>query len=357
MSKNQTHTKQMARALAAHTGVPYTRARKIVVAATEAGLLPGPFTPEAMPALVDVLCSPVVAALMQPTDAPETITTPEVGENPPLEEPAVDWSRVMRVKFPETGERWWTVRALHGDFVVVTQQVPFEKKGILRYSVLDLQQGVRGPCNLVGQGWSGIDTDRGCRTLARAMSLGVVSVSGRNNVLIRPVTIEWATAVPVNETVGATPLGGLVADAVVKSLGGRTNVGTPQPTVVWQEESDRNVRLRVSKSDVAFVFRRVSVMLNSFVSLPEAFAAAARSTSQTLLQDVCVRIAKESTSELEVADVLGDYPDLFDEFVIAVVRSGAQSQSLGRAMRSIADTFDAEPAKILVGGPSLNPFL
>lgn len=56
MSQNMTHTKQIARALVERTGMPYTRARKRVVAAMEANLLPEPFTDEALPGLVDILC-------------------------------------------------------------------------------------------------------------------------------------------------------------------------------------------------------------------------------------------------------------------------------------------------------------
>lgn len=55
MSQNVTHTKKIARALAERTGTPYTRARKQVLTAMEAGLLPEPFSDESLPGLVDVL--------------------------------------------------------------------------------------------------------------------------------------------------------------------------------------------------------------------------------------------------------------------------------------------------------------
>lgn len=55
MSQNVTHTKKIARALAERTEMPYTRARKQVVAAMEAGVLPEPYNDEALAGLVDVL--------------------------------------------------------------------------------------------------------------------------------------------------------------------------------------------------------------------------------------------------------------------------------------------------------------
>lgn len=355
MSKNQTHIKQIARALVERTGMPYTRARKKVVAAIEAGLLPGPFTDEAVPALVALLCSPVVTSMLA-TEASVTApvaSTEATGDA--LVEAPLNWAGILRVKFPETGNRWWTVRALHGDFVVVTQQVPFENKGTLRYSVLDLRQGLRGPVNVIGQGWSGIETDRGCRTLARAMSLGVVSVSGRNNVPIRPVTIEWATPTPVDAATTFEVATLMAAGRPIKLASATTLTGLPRPIDEVHAEQVAAARMRVSKSDVAFVFRRVSVMLNAYVRVPEAFAAAARSTAQTPLQDVCARVSAEGTDELGVADVLNEYPAMFDEFVLAVVRSGAQSGELSHALRSIAETFDSEPDRILLKARSQQP--
>lgn len=57
-----------------------------------------------------------------------------------------------RIKFH--GERLlWTVQAVSENFVAVVRQTPFEPKGYLQYSVIDWRNGVRGPCNMVGQGY------------------------------------------------------------------------------------------------------------------------------------------------------------------------------------------------------------
>lgn len=82
------------------------------------------------------------------------------------------------------GERqWWTVRAAAGqDIVVLTRQAPFRQRGALEYTVLDWRSGVRGPVNVIGQGWrlESVDSDAQCQELADAVHAGQWSVSQRN---------------------------------------------------------------------------------------------------------------------------------------------------------------------------------
>lgn len=99
-----------------------------------------------------------------------------------------------RIKFSETGARWWTVRAANERFAVLTQQVPFEEKGTLRYSVMNHESGVRGPCNLIGQGWGdGTYSDDECAAMLTAFEAGKVEVSHRNNVPIQVIKRAEAT--------------------------------------------------------------------------------------------------------------------------------------------------------------------
>lgn len=39
---------------------------------------------------------------------------------------------------PQPGNRWWTIRARDERFIVATQQAPFQPKGDLQYTVVDL---------------------------------------------------------------------------------------------------------------------------------------------------------------------------------------------------------------------------
>ncbi|TFD16197.1 hypothetical protein E3T26_04765 [Cryobacterium sp. TMT1-21] len=47
----------------------------------------------------------------------------------------------------------WTVRAVSANFAALVRQVPFAKKGTLQYTVIDWRKGIRGPCDLIGQGY------------------------------------------------------------------------------------------------------------------------------------------------------------------------------------------------------------
>jgi hypothetical protein len=70
----------------------------------------------------------------------------------------------QRVKL-DTDRRWWTVRGLTAHTVVLTRQAEFQARGALVYTVIDWRAGVRGPVNVVGQGWD-VDTDEQCQQLA-----------------------------------------------------------------------------------------------------------------------------------------------------------------------------------------------
>lgn len=57
-----------------------------------------------------------------------------------------------QVKF-EGDRRWWTARAADDRFTILTRQADFRPRGEVFYTIIDAEQGVRGPCNLIGQGW------------------------------------------------------------------------------------------------------------------------------------------------------------------------------------------------------------
>ncbi|OKH71780.1 hypothetical protein EB73_09875 [Mycobacterium sp. SWH-M3] len=76
--------------------------------------------------------------------------------------------------------QWWSVRGVAGEEVVVlTRQAPFRRRGALEYTVLDWRSGVRGPVNVIGQGW-GVDTDEQCQELAELVRGERWLVSMRN---------------------------------------------------------------------------------------------------------------------------------------------------------------------------------
>jgi|GEM_PF-3503896 len=77
-----------------------------------------------------------------------------------------------KVKF-SGDHRWWTARAVSERFAVLTRQAEFKPKGEVAYTIIDPKRGVRGPCNLIGQGWDARMEDAACFDLLAALELHV----------------------------------------------------------------------------------------------------------------------------------------------------------------------------------------
>jgi hypothetical protein len=60
------------------------------------------------------------------------------------------------------------------------------------YTVLDWRNGVRGPCNLSGQGWGdGTYTEAECAAMLAGFESGELEVSHRNRVRIEFGEVAW----------------------------------------------------------------------------------------------------------------------------------------------------------------------
>ena len=107
----------------------------------------------------------------------------------------------QRVRFADTGTRWWTVRAASPRFAVLVQQVPFKPRGTMRYTIIDWAQRIRGACNLVGQGYgdgtySATECAQMLEDLEREWKPGPVDalcleVSHRNRVPLRIAEVTY----------------------------------------------------------------------------------------------------------------------------------------------------------------------
>lgn len=90
----------------------------------------------------------------------------------------------------------WTVRATTKHFTALTRN-RFDSMGEVfdfepLYTVLDWRNGVRGPCNLVGQGWGdGTYTQAECSALLAEFEAGDLEVSHRNRVRIEFGEVTW----------------------------------------------------------------------------------------------------------------------------------------------------------------------
>ena len=108
---------------------------------------------------------------------------------------------------------WWTVRESDDRFAILTRPASNKDKGS-EYTIVDTVRGLRGPCDLIGQGWD-VDADGGCGKLLRALNfhLEVVArleageesvpmteasteVSYRNNVPIEILQVRAAQSLP-----------------------------------------------------------------------------------------------------------------------------------------------------------------
>lgn len=77
--------------------------------------------------------------------------------------------------------RWRTVKAVTDHFAALTRQAEFHPAGTLCYTVLDWRNGVRGPCDLIGQGWGdGAYTEAQCAAMLAEFETGRLEVSQRN---------------------------------------------------------------------------------------------------------------------------------------------------------------------------------
>jgi hypothetical protein len=104
---------------------------------------------------------------------------------------------------------WWTVRESDGRFAVLTRPASNKARGS-EYTIIDSVRELRGPCDLIGQGWD-VDAEGGCTKLLRALNFNLevearldageksvrmtetsTEVSHRNNVPIEILEVKAA---------------------------------------------------------------------------------------------------------------------------------------------------------------------
>lgn len=98
----------------------------------------------------------------------------------------------QRVKL-DVDHRWWTVQAVTENFAAATRKAAFRPAGTRCYTVLDWRNGVRGPCDLIGQGWGdGTYTEEQCAEMLAGFEAGDLAVSQRNWVPLQVSAVEEA---------------------------------------------------------------------------------------------------------------------------------------------------------------------
>lgn len=83
-----------------------------------------------------------------------------------------------KVRLARDGRRWWDVRCADDRFAILTRQAEFKPKGEVYYTILDIEQGVRGPCDLIGQSWDKYMPDEACADLLNELQIGARFTAG-----------------------------------------------------------------------------------------------------------------------------------------------------------------------------------
>ena len=117
---------------------------------------------------------------------------------PPMTEPTIRVGAKIRF-FGE--KRPYTIRAANRRFAVCTK--PFNLKRTVLYTVIDIEQGVRGTENLVFG--FGAETDQQCEEMLARLAAGETEVSHRNRVRLEPVGPVPMTARPLFTTFFSGP--------------------------------------------------------------------------------------------------------------------------------------------------------
>jgi hypothetical protein len=77
------------------------------------------------------------------------------------------------------------VQAAGSRYAICSRQAPFKPKGEYLYTIMDFEQGIQGPCNLIGNGWDVAQYNTpeiGWRALHLALLGKQVEISHRNNI-------------------------------------------------------------------------------------------------------------------------------------------------------------------------------
>lgn len=81
------------------------------------------------------------------------------------------------VKFTED-TRVWDVTAADERWAVLTRQAPFQPTGVLIYTIVDSQTGIRGAANTRGRRWD-VQSPGGSEGLLHDLQAGEVQISPR----------------------------------------------------------------------------------------------------------------------------------------------------------------------------------
>jgi type IV pilus assembly protein PilC len=112
--------------------------------------------------------------------------------------------------------------------------------------------------------------------------------------------------------------------------------------VGMQREIKLGMKKRVKLRDLAVFSRQFATMIDAGLTLTRALTIMAEQSENEALRAVLRAVKQEVESGLSLSAAFARHPDAFPPLMISMTRAGEAGGFLDRAMRQIADNFEAE---------------
>jgi len=99
---------------------------------------------------------------------------------------------------------------------------------------------------------------------------------------------------------------------------------------------------RISKKDIVFFSRQLSIMFSSQVPLVESLKVLANQTKKINLKEKILKLSDEVEAGTSFSRALSYYPEVFSSFYIAMVKAGEASGKLSQSLNYLADHLERE---------------
>ncbi len=99
---------------------------------------------------------------------------------------------------------------------------------------------------------------------------------------------------------------------------------------------------RVSGKDIVMISRQLAVMAESKIPIVEALQTLSRQLEKKSLREKILAVADKVEGGMPLSKALSQYPEVFSEFYVNMVKSGEASGKLSEALRYLADHIEKE---------------
>ncbi len=97
---------------------------------------------------------------------------------------------------------------------------------------------------------------------------------------------------------------------------------------------------RINLKDRTFLIRQLAIMLESGIPLSNALSLVMKQTTNVRLREAIAVILKDIESGHPLSTAAGRYPGIFDQIMIAMLRTGEESGQLNAVLSQMADHLD-----------------